>query len=200
MGFTITIPPNPAEDEALDLIFQALVTGVTGMDGDLVRGMWQNPPPKQPERGVDWCSVGVFGSRPEAGSGAYTQHLNGPGIDDPSSDLLIRHEELEVMAAFYGPNAKGKSGILRDGLFLDQNREALKVVDIAFVGTDPQRAAPEFVNQQWIRRWDLMMRFNRKIQRVYTVQNIVAAIVHIFDDTKHIDRTVVVPPGTVIVP
>lgn len=198
--FTITVPPNPAEDLALDLIFQALVAGVTGLDGTLVRTMWQNPPPKQLEVVGNWCAVGVLGSRPEAGAGAYIQHLNGPSINDQSGDLLVRHEELEVLASFYGPNAKANSGILRDGLFEDQNREALRKVDVAFVGTEPQRAAPDFVNQQWIRRWDLLMRFNRKVQRVYAVQNIVAAIVHFFDDSTHINRTIVVPPNTVIVP
>ena len=201
MPFTITVPPNPTEDEALDLIFQALVSGVTGLNGNLVRGMWQNPPPKQPEVGVNWAAVGVLTSRGEGSAGVYIQHLNGPQINDQSGDLLVRHEQLEVLASFYGPNAKKYSGILRDGLFEDQNRQALGMVDIAFVGNDPQRAAPDFVNQQWIRRWDLPMQFNRKIQRVYGVQNIVAAIVHIFDDSNHVNRTITVaPPGTVIVP
>lgn len=201
MSFTITIPPQPSEDEALDLIFQTLVAGVTGLDGTRVRGMWQNPPPKQLEVGVNWCAVGVLGSRPEASAGTYIQHLSGPNVvNDQTGDLLVRHEGLEVLASFFGPNAKKYSGIMRDGLFEDQNREALRIVDIAFVGTEPQRAAPDLVNQQWIRRWDLLMNFNRKVQRVYTVANIVSAVVKILDDSGHINKTIVVPSSSPIVP
>jgi hypothetical protein len=200
MAFVVTIPAAPSEDQALDLIFQALVVGVTGLDGSLVRPRWQNPPPKQPEADTDWCAISDMGSRPDSGAGAYITHINGPSITDPAADLVVRHEELDVLASFYGPNSKANCGVLRDGLAVQQNLYGLRFVDMAFVECGPHRAAPDFVNQTWIRRWDMPLRFRRKVQRVYEVNHIMSAVIHILDDTGHVDRTVVVPPGTPIIP
>lgn len=189
---SIPVPPEPLEDAALDAIFQQVVTGVTGMPGSMVRPRWQPTLPKQPEANVDWCAIGVLSAEPDAYP--YISHLSQSNITDPSADQLWRHEELVVLATFYGPNSKKNAGRLRDGLSIPQNVEVLEANQIAFVEAQGITTAPDFVNQQWIRRVDMPLVFRRKIQRVYTMPNILDASVHLFDDTGAVDDTINVPP------
>lgn len=199
MGFEVTIPPAPAEDADLDAVFQALVAGIPGLDGTEVRPRWQPVLPKQPEPGANWCAIGVMSATPDGY--AYITHVNGPLITDPSADLMIRHERLEVLASFYGPNAKANAGLLRDGLQIEQNRYGIEAVDIAFTETGPmRRTAPDFINQQWVRRIDMMVSFRRKISRVYAVNNILSATVKLIDDSGHVDDTITAPPPPPVQP
>jgi hypothetical protein len=188
----IIAPPAPAEDLALDEIFAALIVGVTGMSGLFVRPRWQSAVPQQPEPSVDWCAIGVLNSIPD--TYAYETHVSGPGITDPCADILIRHETLEVLASFYGPNARANAGLLRDGLQVHQNLEAIEAVDIVLTETEAIRSAPDFINQQWVRRVDMPMRFRRKITRLYAVQNIITATVELQDDSGDVNETFSVPP------
>jgi hypothetical protein len=175
--------PAPLEDVDLDAAFQSAVAAITGIDGTLVRPRWQPNPPKQPEPNVDWCALSVMDSKPDAGPAIIH---DGSGL---GSDINIRHEELVVLVSFYGPRSQWFAGVLRDGIGIPQNMESLKQIDIAFVECGPTRTAPELVNQQWIRRRDMSMRFRRKVTRLYSIRNIASADVHVFDDT-HIDETV----------
>ena len=59
------IPSAPLEDDALDAVLQAMVVGITGLSGDLVRSQWQVVSPKQPERYTNWCAIGVLTSTPD---------------------------------------------------------------------------------------------------------------------------------------
>ena len=192
MSYVLTIPAAPAEDADLDAVLQGMVVGVTGLDGSLVRPRWQAISPKQPEPGTDWCAIGVLESTPDAGP--VIQHVSGPGITDPSADLSMRHEEMTVLATFYGPHAKAYAGVLRDGLGIPQNNEPIKAAGLYFIEAQAQRRAPELINQQWVNRWDQPLRFRRQVQRVYAVPNILLADVHIFDDTGAVNATVHVPP------
>lgn len=178
----------PEEDAELDALFQDAVRNITGLPGSLVRPRWQENPPKQPEPGVDWCAIGVMVQEPDAGP-ALIQEGDGSGATRSE-----RHEEIEVLATFYGPHRSAFAGKLRDGIGIPQNMEALQTSAIGFVGCGPIRAAPERVNQQWIRRSDMLLRFRRKATRRYEVRNIAAADIHLFDDT-HIDEVITVPPA-----
>lgn len=193
------VPAAPVEDDDLDDVLQAMVAGITGLSGDLVRPRWQmvdpvlkTAVPKQPEPTVDWCSIGVVSSNPD--TYAYIEHLSSSSITAQSGDLSKRHEELEVLASFYGPHAKANLGILRDGLGIEQNWYAIKASGLYFVSIDRGRRAPEFINQQWINRWDSMLVFRRMVARSYPVNNILTAEIDLKDDTGHVDRVINVPP------
>ena len=186
------VPTAPVEDDDLDDVLQAMVVGVTGLDASLVRPRWQPVVPKQPEPTVDWCSIGVVSSTPDANP--YIEHLSGVSITDQSGDLAIRHEQLQVLVSFYGPHAKANLGVLRDGLGVTQNLEAAKASGLYYIGLEPGRAAPEFINQQWIRRWDTALTFRRMVARTYAVNNIQSAEIDLIDDTGHVNRVINVPP------
>lgn len=188
-----TVPTAPVEDDALDDVLQAMVVGITGLEADLVRPRWQVVTPKQPEPGTNWCSIGVMTST--ADTFAVMKHIAGVSITDPAGDLSIRHEQLEVLVSFYGPNAKSYLGVLRDGLGVSQNLEAAQASGLYFTGVmEPGRASPEFINQQWVRRWDSALTFRRMVARAYLVNNILSAEVDLFDDSGHIYDVIEAPP------
>jgi hypothetical protein len=180
--------PAPPEDGDLDAILQALVAGITGLPGSLVRPRWQTVVPIQPAPEVDWCAIGVIAEIPD--DGPFLHH-NSDGLGSTTS---IRHEEIDVLASFYGPHAGANAKILRDGLSIPQNLEALAPNDIGYVGCGTIRTAPAIVNQQWVRKKDFPLTFRCKATRTYAIQNIVAADIHLFDDT-HVDDLITVPPG-----
>ncbi|ERJ35935.1 putative bacteriophage protein [Burkholderia sp. AU4i] len=156
----------PDEDDALDDLVHDLVAGVTALPPDLVRPRWQPVVAKQPEPGVNWCAFGIQTQTPDASPAIVHNGAN------EGSDTYIRHQDLEVLCTFYGPAAKGYAQRLADGLALPQNREQLQLLDMAFVNVSEIRAAPDLVNQQWVRRYDMTVKLRRKVSRTYAVLNL----------------------------
>lgn len=163
---TPAVASPPEEDDALDDLVHDLIAGVTALASDLVRPRWQPNVPKQPEPTVNWCAFGVSEQPPDASPAIVHNGDNG------GSDTYIRHGEISVQCSFYGPGAKGYAQMLIDGLGIPQNREQLAAYDMAIVGTSGIRAAPDFVNQQWVRRYDMTVTLRRKITRTYAVLNL----------------------------
>lgn len=177
----------PLEDDALDDLLQEMVAGITGLPGAMVRPRWQHTVPKQPEPSVNWCAIGVTVQTNDAGP-AIRHNPDGQG-----SDSYQRHQDMELLCTFYGPAAKGYAQMLVDGLAIPQNSEQLGVYDMKFVSAATIRAAPDLVNQQWVRRYDVTVALRRKISRTYAVLNLLSAQVHTETDS--------VPPldGTIII-
>ncbi|USE78838.1 hypothetical protein [Cupriavidus gilardii] len=159
----------PLEDDALDDLLHDLVAGVTGLPGDMVRPRWQPTVPKQPEPSVNWCAIGVTVQTNDA-SPAIQHDPTGDG-----SDVYQRHQDIELLCTFYGPAAKGYAQMLVDGLAIPQNSEQLGLNDMKFVSAGTIRAAPDLVNQQWVRRYDVTVALRRKITRTYPVLNLLSA-------------------------
>lgn len=167
--------PAPAEDTDLEDVLQKMVAGITGIAGKFVRPRWQAAPPRQPEPGVNWCSVGVH----------ETKTIANPAVDhdasDDGHDQYQMHEEIDLLCTFYGPQAQAYASILRDGIYITQNSEAVKARGMAFIGASQIRPVPELVNQQWVRRYDIFIYMRRQVVRVYPVLNILSADVTIVD-------------------
>ncbi|NSX05089.1 phage neck terminator protein [Cupriavidus gilardii] len=159
----------PLEDDALDDLLQEMVAGITGLPPTMVRPRWQPTVPKQPEPSVNWCALGITAQENDAGP-AIQHDPTGDG-----SDVYQRHQEIELLCTFYGPGAKGYAQRLVDGLAIPQNSEQLGLNDMKFVSVGTIRAAPDFVNQQWIRRYDVTVALRRKITRTYPVLNLMSA-------------------------
>lgn len=160
---------TPVFDLDLDKVLQAVVVGVAGLAGDKVRPRWQPTQPRMPEIGEDWCAIGVTEILPD-NNPAVMHDPAGDGHDD-----LIRHEDLAVLASFYGPHAARNAGLLRDGLYISQNREPLDAQGVGLVTTDAVRMVPTLVNEQWQRRADLLITLRRIVRRAYPVLNILSA-------------------------
>lgn len=159
----------PLEDDALTAIFQQMIVGITALPGNMVRPRWQPNPPKQPEPTINWCALGISVQTPDDGPAIVH---NGAGN---GSDTYIRHEQIDVLASFYGPNAMQNAQLLSDGLAIPQNLEQLKAQDMNSVDTGKIIPAPDLLNEQWVRRYDIELTFRRKITRSYAVLNILTA-------------------------
>lgn len=175
---TPAIDVLPAEDDALDDLVHDLITGVTGLPGNLVRPRWQPSVAQQPEPSIDWCALGI--QEQEVDASPAIQH---DGTTE-GHDTYIRHQRFDVLCTFYGPHAKGYAQRLADGLAIPQNREQLQLQDMALVGVGAIRAAPDLVNQQWVRRYDITITLRRKITRTYSVLNLKLATVATTTDSS----------------
>lgn len=158
--------PAPLADAALDNLFQQLVVGVTGLPGSLVRPRWQPVVPKQPDPSTNWCAIGVTLLSPDD----YPSEVhNGTGN---GSDTQSDHESINVTASFYGPNAMANAKQLRSGLYVAQNRDTLVAAGLNLKEARQLIQAPDLVNEQWIRRWDLTIVFRRQSIYTYSILNI----------------------------
>lgn len=165
-------PPGPATGTALEDIFAALFAGITGLAGDLVRPRWQPVVPKQPPPGTDWLALGITTTDPDAGPAIQHDPAAPGGL---GADTYARHANIEVLASFYGPGGETKALLAVDGLAIAQNSEFLRTNLITYVNSGTIRNVPEKVNEQWIRRWDVLFHFRRKTERAYPVENILTA-------------------------
>lgn len=167
-GFLAPSSGQPPEDAALDAILQALVVGVTGLVGNLVRPRWQPKPPAQPEPNVDWCAIGVVDEDPEPNI-ALAHSGDGNG-----SSTSFDNDIVSVLASFYGPTARGNAKRLRTGLMIAQNRETLLANGLALMEIPGKTIfVPEIFNNQTVRRADLPIRFRRRTAMVWPIDNIV---------------------------
>jgi hypothetical protein len=169
-------PTTPIQEDAtVDAFLQRMVVGVTGLPGTLVRPRWQPVPPKMPEYNVNWCAIGVVREYP-CGE-PYIFHVStGDGADEGT-----RFVDMSVLTSFYGPNARAYANMLRDGLAIEQNREAMFLINWNIKSTDmPSRSVPELLNQQWYNRVDCEIPMIRAVRSIYPVLHFVRAqgIIH----------------------
>lgn len=166
----------PAEDAALDAIFQQMIVGLTGLPGNMVRPRWQPTVPKQPEPSINWCAVGVMDIEPDANP--YEQQ-NADG-----SYTFIRHEVLPVLCSFYGPAAMSYAAQARDGIYVSQNNAMLDQHEMGLVEASRITPAPDLINQQWVRRYDLTIRIRRRVVREYPILTILSAQASVDSDPR----------------
>lgn len=92
--------------------------------------------------------------------------LSGGAIN---ANTFSRHEDLEVQCSFYGPDNDEIASTVRDGFELGQNREALRLAKMAFVGTNDARRVPDLVNERWIDRFEMSVFLRRQQMRTYPI-------------------------------
>lgn len=167
-GGYLTQSSSSIDGLALRRFLQSVIVGVTGLNATLVRPMWQQNPPPIPSIDVDWCGFAIMTQRPE--KGAFHEQLDAGGA------TLLRHEELDLLCAFYGPNCLVNAGLLRDGLeLIAQNREQLFLAGMGVNGFSDITHAPELVNDRFFDRADITMTIRREIRRSYDILHFVGA-------------------------
>lgn len=185
-GYLSPTTLSPAYDLSLDVQVQNFVVGITGLDGTLVRPRWQPRPPAQPERNVDWCAVGIVSIDSEYGH--HTQHHpDGEGYDETEA-----YETLELLASFYGPSCSRLAAILRDGLWIAQNREAMRAQGLAFLEVRRITRIGEDIGGEWRQRADIPIHLRRNVSRQYPILNLLQAQVAIETGTH--TQHALIPP------
>lgn len=160
--------PQPLEGDALVDFLQSVVVGCTGLDGRWVRPRWQPEPPNLPPADQSWCAIGIV--ERSSDTYAYVEH---DGAGD-GSDKLQRQQEIAMLCSFYGPDADSYIELLRDGLQIAQNREALQLAGMALKSTGEAVIAPSLVKMLWQYRVDVRVVFVRQINRRYPVRNLLS--------------------------
>lgn len=167
---------GPTEGDALRAFLHHLFRDVTALAGDLVRPMWQPEPPAVPAATVNWIGFGIVTQTPDAN--AY---------HDQTSDTaaqVVRHEELEILCACYGPLCTDYAARLRDALELSQNRDTLRAAGMGLVEVSAITHAPELVNARWLDRADVYVVLRREVRRTYAVYKFLAATGTVVEDSS----------------
>ena len=164
-GYLRQLNPVASPTEWDDAITAAIV-GITGLPSNLVRPRWQPYAPNQPEATADWCAVGITSRTP---TDYPSQWLTDEGM------IQTRWYEIEALASFYGPNYPAFAEMFRDGLYVQQNLEALAQSGLRLKNVGTSTSVPEQINSQWIPRVDLPITLSGVIDRTYNVLDILSS-------------------------
>ena len=158
--------PSPFGKLSFEDFLQTVFVGVSGLPGDLVRPKWQIDPPPNPPIETNWLAIAL--AEDDADTFAYSS------VDQNGNNQFMRMEELAVQCTFNGPSSHELMRVVRDGLQLGQNREALKSVKMDFVSTTKGVRVPDLLNERWVNRWEMTCYLRREDLRVYPILNFVS--------------------------
>lgn len=171
--------------EGLDLrrFIGTVLVGVSGFEPEMVRPAWQQNPPPVPNIDTNWMAFGITARR--ADNDPYQVEK-----DDGLRTLMLRHEELDIMLAFYGPDCLQKAAEVREGFELTQNTESLLLAGMAYIDLSDIIHAPELVNDRYFDRADTTLTIRREVRREYRILNFVSAngAIHANRDTTTLSR------------
>lgn len=156
--------------QRLDRFLQNWIVCVTGIGKTDLRPRWQPEPANLPAAGRDWAAFGVTTRAADVFPAVV--HRSESETDGAGFDELQRHEELDVLVSFYGPNADAFATALRDNSQVSQNQERLLLAGMALIETSEITTVPSLVKSKWLYRADITVRIRRAIVRQFRVENI----------------------------
>lgn len=157
----------PIDDQALDRIFHDLLKNLTGLDNTLVRPRFQNTPPSIPAIDVDWLAYGVIDK-----------------IDDYSANqiqstdtetTLIEFQNITILCSAYGNNSNNTYNRIKLGLQVEQNRDVLNSLDIAYTEISNIMNTTTEVNKFYYKRGEFKLYFRRRIKSKYNIESLLSA-------------------------
>lgn len=155
------------DDVSQDIVLQNMVKALTGLDGTLVRPMWQRKPPPRPDADTTWAAVGVSETRNGIARRTLVEAADG------ESASVLAHSTVEALVSIYGPKASGYADLLWDSLQgVSLNVDILADKGLALVSVSDPVRVPERINTVWINRVDLRLTFNRGRRRDYPIKSI----------------------------
>lgn len=165
-GYLSPTSSRPVEDDAFEDFVGNIVAGITGLSRSLVRPRWQPKPPPHPPIETDWCAIGITTIASDYGA----PKVHRPA--DDGHDELQRHDTADLLASFYGPRGYSLASLLRDGLMIPQNREAMRAAGINLLDCTRMRTASDLMNERFVRRVDLEISLRRAFVRTYPILSV----------------------------
>ncbi|MBC8947222.1 phage neck terminator protein [Xenorhabdus indica] len=173
-GYLTPVSAPPDYDEALERVLSRWIRAVSGLPAKTVFPRWTDPQPQIPPAGSSWCAFGIMTIQEEANPAAIQ-------LSDQHHEQWS-HETLSILCCFYGPSGQRIATQFRDGLFITQNNDELSRTGLTFQYCGRIQPAPELINNQWQRRYDVTVTLRRKIAREYGIKSLVEAPVKFFGD------------------
>lgn len=166
------VPPD--DDEGLERKLSQWVRGLSGLPAKMVRPRWTPTQAPLLSQDTNWCAFGIIDISDDDNPAFQNQ-------TDDSAEMW-KHEKIECMASFYGPGSQGIGSQFRDGLRVSQNNAQLNVLGLSLGSYTKLTSAPELINNQWVRRYDMMIQLRRKLVRTYGIKSILSVPVSITGD------------------
>ncbi|QIP56832.1 hypothetical protein HBA19_14950 [Hafnia alvei] len=173
-GFLTPTSDPPDYDQDLERQISRWIRGVSGLPAEMVFPRWTDPQPKLPLAGSTWCAFGVTGVHEDV----YPAFVS--NSDETETQWL--HEVITVICCFYGPSGAQTAALFRSGLYVPQNNAELNRVGLTFKECGRLLSAPELINNQWLRRYDLTVSLRRKAVREYAIKSFLEAPIKFFGD------------------
>ncbi|MCT8348874.1 hypothetical protein LGZ99_17195 [Photorhabdus temperata] len=166
----------PDYDREVERKLSRWISSVSGLPGKMMFPKWQPNDETRvfPSNSTDWCAFGIL-SMVSDDTPAFVNQT------DESTELW-RHEKIECLISFYGPAGQHHCTQFRDGITLSQNNDELGRFGLSLSHYGCIFAAPELINNQWVRRYDMTITLRRKVVREYGVKSLVEAPVKFFGD------------------
>jgi hypothetical protein len=200
MSAVNTIPfltPTNVDGEINDALLQdqlqAVVVGLTGMDGTLVFPRSQQNPPDMPDLDITWAAIGI--SKKSRWTFAFSNHYPSQVGNQPSTSRVIREEDLWALASFFGPTADAMSETFSMGFQLAQNRQAMQQLGLSFIEAMDVIPRPDMTNEQNRLAYDIEFRLRRRQSYTYVVNEFISVGVVITLDDPTQSFTVTVEPA-----
>jgi hypothetical protein len=165
------------DDQDLARYLQQMVAGITGLDPTLVRPSWQPEPPDEPEVGTTWCSIRKEDFDPETFAWEGNTNVNGQDVH-----LVVRHEMVNLVAQFQGPQSERTADFLSLGFQLAQNREYFTRSGYGFVESGKKVVLPLSRNERYLYVVDLPFTLRRRQQVDYAVHPLTGATAELIVD------------------
>lgn len=169
-GYLLPTTPFPIDDELLSRRLSNVVSGVTGLPGNMVRPRWQENPPPIPAPDQDWAAVGVTMYPTSAGT-PEIRHVS----DSDGHSLLSVFSEVRVLASFYGPSCSSRARLCQVAVWIDQNWEQLKPLGLRVANVGDVTITAEEVDETWYRRADLPVTLVQDASHIYSILNVLSA-------------------------
>jgi hypothetical protein len=159
---------GPIDGLALRRFVGSAIAGVSGIDPTLVRPAWQPNPPPMPGIETNWVAYAIT-SRKIDNDPYQKERIDGSG------SIYLRHEEIEFLLTFYGPDCLQNAADLRDSFKVSQNLETFFLNNMTIVRFGDIMHVPELYNDRWYDRADMTMLIRREVNRVYPILSILKA-------------------------
>ncbi|GHV35115.1 hypothetical protein FACS1894187_07130 [Synergistales bacterium] len=153
----------------LENLWHDVISGLSGIQGKLVRPAFQEDPGPTPGAAVTWAAFQIMNG--DANNYPHVQHYG----EDDGETVVYDQTTKNVLVSFYGPEADDKADALRRQLHIRQNRDALRAAGVAVTWVDAPFQLPELVNDKWLRRVDLKINSVVDIAGAYQILNLLRA-------------------------
>ena len=178
-GLLIPVETDAGDPEKVARLF---VSGLTGLEPEMVRRRWTPKPLPRPGLSEDWAAVGIVNEVSE-GTPATKHRDRGIAIATGGSSEVSVFQRLEFSAAFYGPHAQQLADRFRIGAAVNQNQEWLKQFGLVLVSVrEHARRQPDLFGAVWADRYDVDFVLGRQLRRAFKVRSISNADFEIYTE------------------